>query len=185
MMAHDKSMSIIHESVIFGVNVKIGRFCIIESNVTIGDNTVLSDYTYIGENSQIGSNCSIGFHAYVGNDVIIGDHFDTSAYCEIRSNCVIGSNVSMGSRCTLSIGTIVKDNVIMKYDFVATDTPTIGDLRKNTCILESGSKFGASVVIMPGVTIGENSEIGACSQVRYDVPPNEVWYGNPAKPLKR
>jgi acetyltransferase-like isoleucine patch superfamily enzyme len=38
---------------------------------------------------------------------------------------------------------------------------------------------------MPGITIGENSEIGACSQVRHDVPPNEIWYGNPAKFYKQ
>ena len=34
---------------------------------------------------------------------------------------------------------------------------------------------------MPSVTIGENAEIGACSQVRKDVPDNQVWFGTPAK----
>jgi acetyltransferase-like isoleucine patch superfamily enzyme len=32
--------------------------------------------------------------------------------------------------------------------------------------------------------IGENAEIGACSQVRHDAPDNEVWHGNPAHFLK-
>ena len=38
---------------------------------------------------------------------------------------------------------------------------------------------------MPGITIGKNSEIGACSQVRHDVPDNEIWYGSPAKFFKK
>ena len=36
-------------------------------------------------------------------------------------------------------------------------------------------------MIMPGVMVGENSVVGACSQVRKDIPDNEIWYGNPAK----
>jgi len=34
---------------------------------------------------------------------------------------------------------------------------------------------------MPDIVIGENSEVGACSQVRVNIPDNEVWYGSPAK----
>lgn len=52
-------------------------------------------------------------------------------------------------------------------------------------VLKKGSMFGANVSIMPGVNIGENAEIGACSQVRHDVPDNEIWYGSPAHFLKK
>ena len=38
---------------------------------------------------------------------------------------------------------------------------------------------------MPGVNIGKNSIIGANSQVRKDVPDNEVWFGIPAKFYKK
>ena len=41
--------------------------------------------------------------------------------------------------------------------------------------------IGARSTIMPGVTIGENSIIGACSLVTKDVPPNSVYAGVPAK----
>lgn len=40
---------------------------------------------------------------------------------------------------------------------------------------------GANVVIMPGVTIGENSVIGAGSVVTHDVPANVVAFGAPCR----
>lgn len=41
--------------------------------------------------------------------------------------------------------------------------------------------IGLRSVIMPGVQIGPNSVVGACSLVTKDIPPNEVWGGVPAK----
>lgn len=45
--------------------------------------------------------------------------------------------------------------------------------------------IGAYSMILKGVTIGENSIIGACSLVTKDIPANEIWGGNPAKMLKK
>lgn len=41
--------------------------------------------------------------------------------------------------------------------------------------------IGVRATILPGVTIGPNSVVGACSVVTKDVPPNVVVAGNPAK----
>jgi acetyltransferase-like isoleucine patch superfamily enzyme len=80
----------------------------------------------------------------------------------------------------------VEDQVNIKYSFVLTDTPNLKkDNKKLVGVLKEGSRFGANVTIMPGVIIGKNAEVGACSQVRHNVPDNEVWYGNPAKLFKK
>ncbi|WP_336240156.1 acyltransferase [Citrobacter werkmanii] len=52
-------------------------------------------------------------------------------------------------------------------------------------ILERGCWIGANVTILPGVTIGENSVIGANSLVTKSVPPFHVAVGNPARVIKR
>ena len=44
--------------------------------------------------------------------------------------------------------------------------------------------IGMDVVVLPGVTIGENSVVGAGSVVTRDVPPNVVVAGNPARTIK-
>lgn len=43
--------------------------------------------------------------------------------------------------------------------------------------------LGMGVLIMPGVTIGDGAIVGAGSVVTKDVPDDEVWAGNPARPI--
>lgn len=50
--------------------------------------------------------------------------------------------------------------------------------------IKSGAFIGCHSIIMPGVTIGKNSVIGAGSVVTKDVGDNEVWAGVPAKFIK-
>jgi Acyl-[acyl carrier protein]--UDP-N-acetylglucosamine O-acyltransferase len=176
------TFSIISERAKIEEGVVIGRFCIIEDGVELRDGVVVEDYAMILSGSVIGSGTKIGTYTKIGRNVSIGAKCSFTSFCEIRDNCKIGDGVIMGSRGTLSANTIVEDDVVMKYAFVVTDTPDL--TRNNEKIvgrLGKGSRFGASVVIMPGVNIGANAEVGACSQVRKDVPSNEVWFGIPAR----
>lgn len=174
--------SIVSPSATIGSRVHIGRFCIVEDDVVLGDGVIVEDYSLIMTGARIGDHTKVGTYCKIGRNTVIGSSCSFTSFCEIRDNCKLGNKVSMGSRCTLSANTVVEDDVIMKYGFVVTDTPDLRDNdRKKSGMLKSGSRFGANVVIMPSVTVGRNSEIGACSQVRHDVPDDEVWYGNPAK----
>lgn len=51
--------------------------------------------------------------------------------------------------------------------------------------LKKGAWIGAGVTIMPGVTIGENSIIGAGAVVRKDIPANCIAVGVPAKVVRK
>jgi acetyltransferase-like isoleucine patch superfamily enzyme len=165
-----------------GTDVKIGRFCIVEDGVDLADGVVLEDYAMVLAGARIGARTKIGTYTKIGRDVRIGSDCSFTSFCEIRDNCELGDRVLMGSRGTLSAGTVVEDEVVMKYAFVVTDTPDLlKNNEKSVGRLKRRSRFGASVVIMPSVVIGENAEIGACSQVRKDVPDNQVWFGTPAK----
>ena len=44
--------------------------------------------------------------------------------------------------------------------------------------------IGASAILLPGITIGDNSVIGAGSVVTKDIPANVVAVGNPCKVLR-
>jgi acetyltransferase-like isoleucine patch superfamily enzyme len=48
-------------------------------------------------------------------------------------------------------------------------------------VIEDNCQIGVGATILPGVTIGPNAIVGACSVVTKDVPPNTVVAGNPAR----
>ncbi len=57
---------------------------------------------------------------------------------------------------------------------------SLGKTRIGLVRLHRNCFIGASSVILPGVTVGENSIIGANSTVSSSVPANQVWAGSPA-----
>jgi acetyltransferase-like isoleucine patch superfamily enzyme len=58
------------------------------------------------------------------------------------------------------------------------------DNKEGEVILKRNCRISSHSVIMPGVTIGENSVIGAFSFVNMDIPDNVVAVGVPAKVIK-
>ena len=51
-------------------------------------------------------------------------------------------------------------------------------------IIEDDVWIGARVCILPGVTIGHGSVVGACAVVSKSIPPYSVAVGNPARVVK-
>jgi len=87
-------------------------------------------------------------------------------YINAKNGVIIEDNVQIGSHCSIySISTI--------------------DGKEGPVMLKKNCKIGSHSVIMPGVTIGENSVIGAFSFVSEDVPSNVVAYGIPARVVKK
>ena len=82
-------------------------------------------------------------------------------------------------------------NSIYTTDFHSLD-PTIRasneDMKHRKCapvVIEDNVFVGAKCIILKGVTIGENSIVGAGSVVTKSVPPNQIWAGNPAKFIRK
>jgi acetyltransferase-like isoleucine patch superfamily enzyme len=59
------------------------------------------------------------------------------------------------------------------------------DNKKGKITLRKNCKIGSHSVVMPGITIGENSVIGAFSFVNKDIDDNVVAVGVPAKIVKK
>ncbi len=154
---------------------------VISKKAKIGENVKVGDYVIIEDGVIIGDNCEIGHFSIIRKNAIIGDNCKFTAYDEVRENVVIGDNCTFGSRCTICAETVIGNDVTIKYGFVTTtmDFNSKDDLQAGT--VGDGCMIGANVMLAPGASIGKNSIIGACSQVRVKVGDNEVWFGNPAK----
>lgn len=87
---------------------------------------------------------------------------------------------------------IIGNNVLIAPNVVITTTghPIEPNLRKRLAqfsvpvIIEDNVWIGAGAIIMPGVTIGENSVIGAGSIVTKSIPKNVIAVGNPCRVLR-
>ena len=85
---------------------------------------------------------------------------------KVIDGVIIEDFVQVGSHCSIySISTI--------------------DNKEGQVKLKMNCKVGSHSIIMPGVTIGENSIVGAHSFVSVDIPANSTAFGCPAKVWKR
>ena len=101
-------------------------------------------------------------------------------------NLKIGKNVDIGAFAYInaSDGVVIEDNAQIGGGVKIYSVSTI-DSKKGKVVLQKNCKIGANSVIMPGVTIGENSIIGALSFVTKDIPDNVIAFGCPAKIIKK
>ncbi len=51
-------------------------------------------------------------------------------------------------------------------------------------VVKDNVHIGTNAIIMPGVTIGQNSIVACGAVVTHDVPPNSVWGGIPAREIE-
>ena len=94
-----------------------------------------------------------------------------------RANAYSLGEIDIGQRATVAQEAYLSTG---SHDFSQSGLPlvtakiTVGD----------DAFIGARAFIMPGVTIGARSVVGACSVVTKDVPPDVIAAGNPCQVLK-
>jgi bifunctional UDP-N-acetylglucosamine pyrophosphorylase/glucosamine-1-phosphate N-acetyltransferase len=134
----------------------------------------------IDEESDIGPNCYIRSYTSIGKKVRIGNA------CEIK-NSIIMDNVHighlsyvgdsiLGENCNLGAGTITAnyrlDGGTIKM--VVKDRVVDSERTKLGAVLGDNVKAGINALFMPGVKVGNNSQIGPDVIVYRDVPADTV-----------
>ena len=129
--------------------------------------------------AEIGDNCYIEppFHSNWGGKHV---HFGNNVYANFNLTLVddthiyIGDNTMIGPNVTLATAghPILPELRLKGYQF---NIPI--HIGKNCW-------WGTGVIVLPGVSIGDNSVIGAGSVVTKDIPSNVVAYGNPCKVVR-
>jgi UDP-3-O-[3-hydroxymyristoyl] glucosamine N-acyltransferase len=149
-------------------SVEIGRGCHFKHGTVIGDsgfgfqrdeNGVPIRRPHLGR-VIIGNDVELGANNTIDrgtiDDTIIQNNVKTDNLVHIAHNCEIGENTMLAAGVTLSGGVIIGKN----------------------CFI------GTGVIIKQRVKIGDNVLIGIGSVVTKDIPPNEVWAGNPARKFR-
>ncbi len=129
--------------------------------------------------AEIGEGCYIEppFHANWGGRHV---HFGKNVYANFNLTMVDDTHIYVGDY------TMFGPNVCV----ATAGHPILPELREKAYQYNFPVKIGrncwigAGVVIVPGVTIGDNTVIGAGSVVTKDIPSNVVAVGNPCRVLR-
>lgn len=137
---------------------------------SMGERTALLKEVFgnVGENvwivppltAAVGKYVSIGDGTYANMNLTLIDDWKIT----IGKDVLIGPNVTL---CTTGHPVHPGHRADGMYSFPIT--------------VEDNVWIGANVVVLPGVTIGENSVIGAGSIVTKDIPANVIAFGSPCK----
>jgi len=157
--------------------VSIGKHCLISADVKFGKDVKIFNYVNlygceIKDSAKIGSFVEIQKGATIGEKCKISSHSFICEGVKILAGVFIGHNV-----------TFIND----KYPMAINQDGTIqdeSDWDVVSTIIEKKVSIGSSSTILCGLTIGEGSIIGAGSVVTHNVPPGQIWAGNPARYLK-
>ena len=136
----------------------------------IGENTNIWQFCVVLPGAVIGDNCNICLHCFIENEVIIGNNVTIKPGVQLWDGITIEDNVQVGPNVTFTNDKYPR----AKQSF---------ELQR--IVVKKNASIGAGSVILGGITIGENAMIGAGSVVTKDVPDNELWFGNPARFVRK
>jgi len=100
----------------------------------------------------------------------------------ISGATISGSNITIGNDVLIGSGVLISDNDAHPIDPKKRNDNSY--IKSAPVIIEDEVFIGARSIILKGVTIGRGSVIGAGSVLSKNVPPYQIWAGNPAKFVK-
>jgi acetyltransferase-like isoleucine patch superfamily enzyme len=158
------------------------------SGLFLGDDARLRSGTVIYAGSTIGHRLQTGHHVIIREDNRLGDDVAVWSNSVVDYGCIIGDRVKIHSNCYVAQFTQIEDDA-----FLAPGVTIANDLIPGSAasadamqgpLIRRGAQIGVNVTIVPYVTIGVDSIIGAGSVVTKDVPDGVLAYGNPAVPVR-
>lgn len=133
----------------------------------IGSGTRVWAFAHILPGASIGRDCNICDHVFVENDVKIGDRVTIKSGVQVWDGVTLEDDVFVGPNATFTNDLFPRSRRLPDK-FLKT-------------LIKKGASIGANATILPGVTIGRNSMVGAGCVVTKNIPDNTVVVGNPAR----
>jgi len=151
-----------------GAKTRIGSGVVISAGVSLGGHVFIGDLATIREKCQIEKYVLIGRGVAVENGVTIG------AYTKIQTGAYITAYTEIEERAFIApMVTTTNDNFMGRTEerFKFIKGPRV----------QRGARIGGGAILLPGVTIGEETFVAAGAVVTADTEPGTVVKGIPAR----
>jgi acetyltransferase-like isoleucine patch superfamily enzyme len=191
----DRAAPIVYPNTQIGARAAIGEFVVLglaprnhaegDLPLIIGDGSIIRSHTVIYAGNSIGRGLETGHGVLIresneiGDEVSIGSHSIVEHHVVIKSRVRIHSNAFIPEFSVLDEEAWIGPNVVFTNAIYPLGAGAKAGLRgPHIC---SGAKIGANATLLPGITIGRDSLVGAGAVVLSDVPDRKVVVGNPAR----
>jgi UDP-2-acetamido-3-amino-2,3-dideoxy-glucuronate N-acetyltransferase len=133
----------------------------------IGARTRVWAFAHILPGAVIGEDCNICDLTFIENDVLVGDRVTIKCGVQLWDGIRIEDDVFVGPNASFTNDPFPRSK---QYPEAFARTT-----------IRKGASIGANATILPGLTIGQFSMVGAGAVVTRDVPPYATVVGNPAR----
>lgn len=137
------------------------------AGANVGKDTVIMDVKFVNVYHYGFSRLTIGDRCFVGDEVML----------DVRGGIRLENDVTVSNRTSI----VSHINVGYKDHPLQAIYPT----KESRVELKRGSYIGTGAIVLPGVSVGAESVVGAGAVVTKNVPPDVVVVGVPAKVMKR
>ena len=182
--------TIVYDNVEIGANSTIGSHCAIGVEtplaqgrpLTIGEDSTIRSHSVFYEGSTFGRSLRTGHHVNVRENLKAGVDLQIGTLADLQGKATIGDHVRIYNAAHIAQETTI-GNFVWIFPFVVfTNDPTppsdgflTGITVEDFAVIASGS------TVLPGVTIGRDSLVGAHSLVSSDIAPEVFATGVPAR----
>jgi acyl-[acyl carrier protein]--UDP-N-acetylglucosamine O-acyltransferase len=200
--------ALVEDGADIGTDVAVGPFSIVHNNVTLGAGSVVDSHCVLGHTepgvdpeplvignearirshsvlyggSSIGPGLETGHRVTVREGSQVGEALRVGTLSDIQGNCSIGDYVRFHSNVHISQLSTIGDYVwIFPYVVLTNDPHPPSDGFLSGVTVEDFAVIASMSVILPGLTIGRDSLVGAHSMVNRDVRAGAIVAGAPAK----
>lgn len=133
----------------------------------VGSGSRIWAFAHVLAEARIGRDANICDHVFIENDVVLGDRVTVKCGVQLWDGTRAEDDVFIGPNATFTNDASPRSK---KYP----------DRFLHT-VLRAGCSVGANATILPGLTLGPQSVIGAGAVVTRSVPPFAIVVGNPAR----
>jgi len=152
-----------------GRGTVIGPHAILYAGCNLDEECLVGDAASIREGVIVESRVIVGRHVTIGPNVKIGARSRIVDFAHITGETIIGEDVFISTHvCSANDNSFASgDNIVLKGQRIG-----------------NRAHIGLGAMLLPGVSIGEDSVIGAGSIVTKDIPAAKLAFGQPAKAIR-